>query len=103
MVMRHCCERMSREISRTCKDHEDPLDRPDRIVSFSSRFDEYAIIGHDGNAGPVIIQYCPWCGTILPSSKRETWLDTLSDLGYNDPCNQEIPEEFQSDRWFRQI
>jgi hypothetical protein len=92
---------MAFEISRTCRDHEDTFDCPDCLVNYSSKFDEYGFIIHDGSRSTVIIQFCPWCGTALPSSKRDVWLDTLIDLGFDDPWNQEIPQEFQSDQWFR--
>jgi hypothetical protein len=100
-MKKHCCEKMSLEASRTCKDHEDPFTCPDCIIFYSSKFDEYGIIIHDGGMASFSIQFCPWCGTALPSSKRSVWLETLSDLGYDDPWNQDIPEEFRSNLWYK--
>jgi len=100
-MKKRCCEKMLEEASRTCKDHEDRFECPDCIISYLSQFDEYGIIVHGGGVSSIDIQFCPWCGASLPPSKRDIWLDTLSDLGYDDPYNQEIPEEFKSDLWFR--
>jgi hypothetical protein len=29
------------------------------------------------------------------------WFETLAKLGYDDPADQEIPEEFESDKWYK--
>jgi hypothetical protein len=100
-MKKYCCERMSQEVSRTCADHNDPFECPDCIIFYSAKFDEYGIIVHDGGSNTILVQYCPWCGSGLPTSKRDVWLDTLADIGFDDPWNQEIPPEFQSDLWFR--
>ncbi|WP_413465548.1 DUF6980 family protein [Paenibacillus polymyxa] len=44
------------------------------------------------------MSFCPWCGSKLPNSKRDLWFDTL--VSYNDPAEQDIPEEFKSDKWY---
>lgn len=76
------------------------------IVFYSSKFNEYGIPIHDGENGRITsyiqIQYCPWCGKKLPDSLREKWFDEPEKLGYDDPLNDDIPEEFKSDKWYRE-
>ena len=45
---------------------------------------------------------CPWCGHTLPVSKRERWYERLYALGFEDPGNEAIPPEFNSDAWWRE-
>ncbi|WP_425490327.1 DUF6980 family protein [Heyndrickxia vini] len=33
-------------------------------------------------------------------SKRDLWFDTLEKLGYDAPYEQDIPEEFNSEKWY---
>jgi hypothetical protein len=49
----------------------------------------------------VAIAYCPWCGMRLPSSRRSEWYETLYSLGYDDPGEQDLPSQFESDTWWR--
>ena len=73
---------------------------------FLFKFNEYGIPIHDGENGKITsyikIQYCPWCGKKLPDSLREKWFDELEKLGYDDPLNDDIPEKFKSDKWYRE-
>ncbi|YCA17088.1 hypothetical protein M1D72_05965 [Vibrio sp. AK197] len=48
-----------------------------------------------------MINYCPWCGVKLPESKRDLWFDTLEKLGFDDPTEQDIPEEFNTGKWYQ--
>ncbi|WP_129691481.1 DUF6980 family protein [Gottfriedia acidiceleris] len=100
MKKKHCCELMTYNVNYVCKQHEDPFDCPDNLVFYLAKFDQYGIIIHDGRSSFIEIMYCPWCGTKLPMSKRELWLDTLEKLGYDEPFEQDIPEEFESDKWY---
>jgi hypothetical protein len=54
---------------------------PDVLIQYSPKFEEYGIIVHDGGESYVVFQFCPWCGTRLPESKRDLWFDTLQGLG----------------------
>lgn len=76
-------------------------DDPDVIIVYSAKFDEYGIPVKDGGSSYIEIHYCPWCGKKLPESKRDEWFDELEKRGYHDPFNSEIPEEFQSDKWYK--
>lgn len=61
---RHCCRKMAYY-----------LEDEDDIVYFWERFDEYLIPVHDGGSSGIVMRFCPWCGTELPASRRETVLD----------------------------
>jgi len=55
----------------------------------------------DGGSSVMQMRFCPWCGSELPESKRDLWFDTLAGLGFDDPWQQPIPDEFRSDQWWR--
>jgi len=84
----------------TCDQHEDRWDCPDALISYSEKFDEYGIIVHDGGIAVCGIEYCPWCGTRLPESKRDRWFAELDRIGISDPWEDEIPEAYQDRRWY---
>ncbi|MEV6103217.1 hypothetical protein AB0M28_00690 [Streptomyces sp. NPDC051940] len=96
----HCCESMARRLEWSCTLHDDAFACPDALISFSSRYQEYGIIVHDGGTAVIGIGYCPWCGRRLPESQRDRWFDELEKRGI-DPWEDDIPEEFQSDSWLR--
>ena len=92
---------MQESITLTCSTHLDPFDCPDVLVTYIEKFDEYALIVHDGGTGAIPIKFCPWCGTNLPQSKRDLWFDTLTNLGFQNPTDEPIPEKFHTDAWYR--
>ena len=49
------------------------------------------------------INFCPFCGTKLPESKRDLWFDTLESMGFDDPITQDIPHSFKSNAWHQQV
>lgn len=91
---------MTSALNQRCDMHPDPFDCADNLLYYSSRFDEYGIIIHDGGASSSLIKYCPWCGTKLPESKRDEWFDKLEALGFDHPLLQDIPEEFTTAAWY---
>lgn len=97
----HCCQALTEQLSYQCPEHTEPVDCPDHLIVYSRQFDEYGILIHDGGSSYCVIQYCPWCGTRFPESKREAWFHQLEQLGFDDPCVQEIPEAFKTDEWYR--
>ncbi len=99
--IQHCCERMKQEVEFVCPTCEDALQCPDKLLYNSSIFDEYGILIHDGSGTYEIIEYCSWCGKKLPGSKRDEWFDALEKMGYDDPLNQEISEEFKGTEWYK--
>lgn len=103
MVTDHCCEAMARQVNwHRDSQHDDPFDCPDALVFFNPKFQEYGLIIHDGGRSTVEIYYCPWCGQRLPDSQRERWFDELEARGI-DPWEDDIPPEFEDDRWLTEI
>jgi hypothetical protein len=94
----HCCLDMAYAISHPV---ETLHQGPNRVLDWVSAWNEYLIpISYDGYKATVI-QCCPWCGSSLPKSQRRRWYDALYALGFDDPGEQQIPKEFQSDAWWR--
>ncbi len=101
MNTKHCCEMMEEKLNYKCPDHEDAFECPDILIKYEAMFDEYGIIIHDGGTSVIGINFCPWCGAKLPESKRNLWFEELEKLGYKDPWDQNIPEKFKTDAWYR--
>lgn len=91
---------MNDAVAFNCKTHKTPYECPDQVLDYSKKFDEYGLIIHDGGTSQLEIKFCPWCGKPLPESKRDLWFDTLEELGFDDPGEQDIPEAFLSDAWY---
>ena len=99
--MGHCCERMTEKVQSTCEQHPDRFDCPDCVIDYDPKFDEYGIIVHDGGRSYVTIDFCPFCGTKLPESKRDLWFERLKAMGVEDPWSDDIPEKSRTDEWLR--
>lgn len=97
----HCCDSMREQVSYTCADHTDQSDCPDSLISYSACFDEYGLRIHDGGSSTIEIKHCPWCGVRLPESRRDEWFERLDALGFDQPFDQELPPEFDTDAWYR--
>ena len=69
---KHCCEAMRYQLNLGCDQHPQQLDCADTLIYHSEELAKYGIIIHDGGSAHSIIHYCPWCGTKLPDSKRQT-------------------------------
>ena len=93
-----CCDSMSYHLERF-RELKDPNDS-DVVVIYIPKFDEYGLPVKDGGNSYIEIQYCPWCGTRLPDSKRDEWFDELEKKGFTDPFNSDIPKEFESSDWY---
>jgi hypothetical protein len=91
---------MENSLTLNCDQHKDEYSCPDVLINYSGKFDEYGLIIHDGGSSSLLIQYCPFCGTKLPESKRDLWFDALESMGFDDPSEQEIPEQFNSRDWY---
>ena len=98
IVKNYPCVHMAQYAEFYCEQHPDPKDCNDSTVLYDEAFDEYAIQHGDG-ISQLVLNYCPWCGTELPSSKRDLWFDTLEELGFDEPFEQEIPKRFKSKQW----
>lgn len=98
---RICCEQMRVQLMRQCDQHPDPNDCPDVLVTYDPKFDQFGIPIRDGGSSSLSIRYCPWCGVSFPDSKRDLWFDTLEQMGIDGPMDQDVPDEFKSDAWWR--
>lgn len=95
----HCCLDMAWFISEPV---EWESQGPNPVILYSASHREYRIdISHRGKSS-TLIQYCPWCGKKLPSSLTDKWYETLNELGFADPGEQEIPEKFNLDLWWKE-
>ncbi len=100
---RICCEAMGRQLNYVCDHHPNLIDCPDVVIRYFPHFDEFGFPIRDGGASSLDAHYCPWCGAKLPESKRNQWFDTLENLGYDTPLTDEIPVEYRTDRWWREL
>ena len=99
-MSKHCCTQMDEALDFSCSQHASKYDCPDSLISYSECFDEYGLIIHDGGSSVINISYCPWCGKKLPDSKRDRWFDELESLGFDEPSEQDIPENYKTNKWY---
>jgi hypothetical protein len=98
--LQHCCLDMAWFISEPV---ESESQGPNPVILWLRSWDEYRIdISRRGHSS-TRIHYCPWCSTKLPNPKTDLWYETLNNLGYHDPGNDDIPEEFNTDKWWRNL
>ena len=100
-MSKHCCKDIQKRSTLNCDLHSDEYECPDVLISYIEKFDEYGIIIHDGGSSSISIDYCPFCGTKLPESKRDMWFDELEALGYDDSSEEEIPDKYKSGEWYK--
>jgi hypothetical protein len=94
----HCCDEMRRHLE--VGDVPAAAAAPGRHVVYDTVFDEYCLVREGGlDAAP--ISHCPWCGSVLPESKRDLWFAELAQRGFtaDDPG---LDEAFRTDAWWRQ-
>ena len=95
-MLKQCCDEMEKKLAWHCNMHADPFDCPDCLVLYNEKFDEYGLVIHDGGSSVLQIHYCPWCGRRLPESKRDRWFGELAALGFDEPSEQDIPEQYRN-------
>ncbi|MGP0564832.1 MULTISPECIES: DUF6980 family protein [unclassified Nitrospina] len=86
--MKYCCEKIK------------TYSQDDTALVFWSEFREFGIRVLNGGSSINTIDYCPWCGTKLSSSLRDRWFDELEKLGFDEPTEQDYPEEFKTEEWW---
>jgi hypothetical protein len=68
-------------------------------VEFVPKFREYGLTVPGQTTSMTLIEFCPWCGTKLPSSLRMPWFERIDELGI-DEAKDPIPEELQTEAWY---
>ena len=96
------CVHIAYYSTQTCDEHSNLRECTKSIVLRTPKFDEYFISPRGSTGDDIVITHCPWCGTKLPESKRYLWFERIEALGL-ESWSDEIPEEYQSDRWFREL
>ena len=97
-----CCEEMFFHLFRSEKNASEL--HFDYYPVFREYFIDYK---EECGGGIQLINYCSWCGKMLPSSLREEFFNTLekeykietSIGGYKG--REDIPQEFKSDEWWK--
>ena len=92
-----CCKAMAAALDFECSEHDDPFACNDALMIYHEPFDEYGIVVHDGGPSYVLIRHCPWCGTPLPESQRDSWFDETDAKGI--PGENGYPPEYLSAAW----
>ena len=95
----HCCLNLAFAISAPIfieHQGENP------IIQWSAMWNEYRIPVPLQGYSSTRISHCPFCGAVLPESKQELWFETLYGLGYYDPGEEDIPDEYTTDAWWRE-
>lgn len=97
-----CCSDMSNHLYLISRNNgNNNSEKHDKVIYYSSRFNEYGIPLDDG-ISYILIEYCPWCGQKLPNSLREKWFAELEKLGYETPLfDDNIPEKYMSSLWWK--
>jgi hypothetical protein len=70
-------------------------------VEFVPRFREYGITVPGQSESITLIEFCPWCGTRLPSSLRKQWFEQIDRLGI-DETKDPIPRKLRSSTWYQE-
>ncbi|MCE7057147.1 hypothetical protein LZF95_20875 [Algoriphagus sp. AGSA1] len=76
------------------------FDNVDTPIIFIRKFDEYGLKIWDGGSSSIVIDFCPWCGEKLPTSKRDQWFEEIEKLGI-DPWTEDVPDKYSTDAWYR--
>lgn len=98
--MDYCCDAMNNFAG---QENEEIYHNPDMLIVYTSKFNEYGLIIHDGGESSIQINYCPWCGQRLPVSKRDSWFEELENTGIEDFSEEHIPEKFKTDEWWQKM
>jgi hypothetical protein len=68
-------------------------------IEFVPKFREYGLTVPGQTTSLTLIEFCPWCGTKLPSSLRVPWFARIDELGI-DEAKDPIPKELQTEAWY---
>lgn len=76
------------------------FDNVDTPIIYIRKFDEYGLKIWDGGSSSIVLDFCPWCGDKLPTSKRDQWFEEIEQLGI-DPWTEDVPDKYNTDAWYR--
>lgn len=71
-------------------------------MDYWPKFDEYGLPIVDGGTSVSLLRFCPWCGGVLPESRRDQWFNELEEMGIDPDHQIEIPMRYMTDGWCRQ-
>jgi len=86
---KYCCDKIETSLG----------DKTIKIKYFPV-FRQY-VIKHKDNYASRTIQFCPWCGSKFPKSLAKEWSDELEKIGFDDLLDENIPDEFKNDSWWK--
>jgi hypothetical protein len=78
------------------------IESPEIPIIETQKFREIGIEILDGGNSAVVLTFCPWCGFRFPESLRDRWFDELERRNI-DPYGTEIPDEFLTSEWHREL
>lgn len=87
-----------------CADMNEILQSPKGSIRYLPQFREYILESPGDSLICLSLNYCPWCGTCLPPSLRDTFFDILEkeyNLDLDILTLDKAPAEFQSDSWWK--
>lgn len=94
---------MKESVEYRCEVHPDFGSCHDYLFDYSPMVDEYQLLIHDGELGGsetrLTIDYCPFCGTRVPPSRRDERWDRLEALGRE---WDQAPDEMNRYGWWLQ-
>ncbi len=100
MAKEHCCETMASYINPNCEQHSNPVDCEDALATYDAKTDSYALLARFWSSWVTQINFCPWCGDAMRDLSDKRYAE-LEALGFDEPLEQDIPEDFKSDLWWR--
>jgi hypothetical protein len=90
-VNNHCCAMMSSNLA-----------GGETAIVYEPKFREYGISVLDGGSSFILINHCPWCGTVLPDTLRVRWFKEVESRGF-EVGDQNVPTELTSDAWWNDL
>jgi hypothetical protein len=97
-IKEHCCVEMTEQVNMSYPAAESALSgSTDKRIYWSPVFDEYGLICQP-SAEVLLISHCPFCGSLLPNSRRDQWFENLETTGWK-TWGDAIPEEFLKQDW----
>jgi hypothetical protein len=88
------------DLTHCCDDLKAHLAANEVAITYSAKLREFGIRYLDGTSSVQTIQFCPWCGSSLPTSLCHDWFSALEEKNI-DPWGSSVPEEFLSDTWWK--